>query len=60
MSIIFKDVEHEQLLLSFVEALCQEYQGRFSINGEMRVPLEVNIYLVSLLGSLVLSSLPSL
>lgn len=60
MGIIFKDVEHEQLLLSFVEALCQEYQGRFSINGEMRVPLEVNIYLVSLLGSLVLSSLPSL
>ena len=60
MGIIFKDVEQEQPLLNFMEALHQEYQGIFSINGEAHVPLEVSIYLVSLLGSLVLSSLPSL
>lgn len=48
MGVIFKDVEQEQLLLNFMEALHQEYQGIFSINGEVHVPLEVNIYLVSL------------
>lgn len=58
--IIFKDVEQEQLLLNFAEALHQENQGIFSINGGVHVPLEVSIYLVSLLGSSVLSSLPSL
>lgn len=60
MEIIFRDVEQEQLLLSFMEVLHQEYQGTFSINGDVHVPLEVTVYLESLLGSSVLSSLPSL
>lgn len=62
IGIIFKGAEQEQLLLKLLEALQQEDQGLVVINGGWGgyVPLEVNIYLVSLLGSLVLSSLPSL
>jgi len=43
-----------------MEALNWDHQGIFSINGVVHVPLEVSIYLVNLLGSLVLSSFPSL
>lgn len=41
-------------------ALLQECHGIFWIDGEVHVPLAVNIYLLHQLGSSALSSLPSL
>lgn len=58
--IVPKGAAQEQLLLNSVVALPQECHGIFWINGEVHVPLGVNIYLLRRLGSSALSSLPSL
>lgn len=59
MGTVFRDAEQEQRLLSFMEVPHQEHQGTFLTDGDVHVPLEVTVYLESLPGSSVLSSLPS-
>lgn len=56
-----KEAEHHQLLLGLVEAPHRAHKGRFQKHRwRVRAPLAVSVCLVSLPGSSVLSSLPSL